>query len=101
MSTNPTERQKFCRACEHPVSRHYKDVEHVVRCLVVERGTSSRGIIGLPYEKYCPCRNRRMPPKPKAMRTGTVYDDEMAILAEDAEKLRRAVKRATQRSKKR
>lgn len=91
---------KYCDGCGHPISRHYKDVSNIVRCVVVERGTSSRGVIGLPYEKDCLCKNGRLP-KVKAVRTGTVYDDEIAIAHEDAARIKRYIQRAEQRSKKR
>jgi hypothetical protein len=85
--------RNYCDGCGHSISKHYKDVRDVVRCTVVEHGTSSRGIIGLPYQKDCDCANYKLP-KQKASRTGTVYDDEIAIAIEDAETFRKAVKRA-------
>jgi hypothetical protein len=80
---------KFCPGCDHPIARHYNDVRGVARCLVVERGTSTRGVIGLPYERSCECANGKLP-KRKAVRTGTVYDDSIEITLEDAAKLRAA-----------
>lgn len=50
---------EVCAGCEHDLSRHYNDVENTVRCLYVERGTSTSGIIGLPYEVHCDCKNYR------------------------------------------
>jgi hypothetical protein len=44
-----------CPGCEHLLSRHYFDVTGVARCLHTERGTSSSGIIGLPWEASCDC----------------------------------------------
>lgn len=48
-----------CTGCGHLRSRHFRDVDGIVRCLVVERGTSSSGVIGLPWETPCDCADYR------------------------------------------
>lgn len=49
--------EKYCDSCGHSLKRHYKDVENNIQCNVVESGTSTRGVIGLPYRNECDCEN--------------------------------------------
>jgi hypothetical protein len=48
---------EVCAGCEHGIDLHYNDVRGVVRCLNVDSGTSSKGIIGLPYSVRCDCKD--------------------------------------------
>jgi hypothetical protein len=48
---------ELCIACGHPISRHFQDVTGVVRCIHTNRGTTTHGIIGMPYEIHCDCAN--------------------------------------------
>jgi hypothetical protein len=44
-----------CTGCGHSLSRHFRDVKGIARCLVTESGTSTSGVIGLPWELDCDC----------------------------------------------
>lgn len=46
-----------CQGCDHPLRRHFRAVDGVVVCLVTESGTSSSGVIGLPWTRRCDCEN--------------------------------------------
>jgi hypothetical protein len=50
-----------CTGCGHDINKHYTSPIGVVRCLVVKRGESTKGVIGLPYEIDCPCSNYVVP----------------------------------------
>ena len=82
---------KWCKGCGHEIDRHFKNVRGVVRCAVAEHGHSTRGIIGIPYTKSCDCADWKVPEK-KPTRTGTVYDDEIALAHDAGERLRKYVK---------
>ena len=59
---------EVCPACNHGVSWHFNDVTGVARCLVVHRGETTSGIIGLPWERRCPCANFQVPEQPEPER---------------------------------
>ena len=60
--TAPDQReQEKCGNCGHRVAKHYKDPRGVYRCLVVKRGETTSGVIGLPYEHECDCEQFHMP----------------------------------------
>ncbi len=44
-----------CIGCDHGLNHHFQDVTGVVRCLVVDSGTSSSGVIGIAYSHQCDC----------------------------------------------
>lgn len=46
---------EICPSCEHAIGRHYADPKGVVRCMVIHRGTSTSGILGIPFEYECDC----------------------------------------------
>ena len=92
--------KEYCDACDHLIGQHFTNVRDDICCTAVEHGTSTtRGVIGLPYTKSCDCKNYKLPPR-KVSRTGTVYDDEIAIAIEDGKRLAAAVKRASGRKRK-
>lgn len=47
----------ICPACEHSLGRHYRAADDTIRCLITESGTSTSGVIGLPWSRACDCRN--------------------------------------------
>lgn len=47
--------ESFCSGCNHSLSRHYKDVTGVVRCLVLEVHISSGGLTGFLANYMCDC----------------------------------------------
>lgn len=49
--------REVCAHCGHGIERHFNDVTGVARCLWTERGTTDRGVIGLPFERRCGCTN--------------------------------------------
>lgn len=49
--------ESFCTTCEHKLGDHFKAVDGTVRCLHVESGLSSRGILGEPFTTRCDCVN--------------------------------------------
>lgn len=48
-------KEEFCEGCNHQIGRHYKDVNGVVRCLVIERHISSSGLSGFLSDHICDC----------------------------------------------
>jgi len=47
-----------CPGCGHSIDDcHFTNVRGVVRCTNVDSGTSSRGVIGIPYSHRCDCKN--------------------------------------------
>lgn len=48
-----------CNGCGHPRARHYRDVDNIVRCMVVASGRSTSGVIGEPWSQECDCTNYR------------------------------------------
>ena len=44
-----------CPGCGHTMSMHFRDVRGVARCLVVDHGVSTSGIIGEPWSCRCDC----------------------------------------------
>lgn len=50
-----------CVGCGHNIAKHYSDPTGKVRCMVVKRGVSTRGVQGLPYAIDCPCTNYSVP----------------------------------------
>jgi hypothetical protein len=50
-----SESTDVCPGCEHSLSRHFRDVTGVVRCLVTHSGVSDRGVIGIPWRTECDC----------------------------------------------
>lgn len=59
MANIPT--AEICPGCGHPMSLHVNDVTGRARCFAVERGVSSSGVLGLPYERHCPCADFKVP----------------------------------------
>lgn len=53
--SDPRAQVEVCVGCEHPIAKHFESVDGKVRCLVVEHGTSTRGVIGIPYTNDCDC----------------------------------------------
>lgn len=52
---------EVCVCCGHSIARHYEDPLKIIRCMVVERGETTSGVIGLPYERECLCSNYELP----------------------------------------
>ena len=52
-----------CGGCFHPLSRHYRDVTGVARCLATDSGYSTAGVIGLPWKYECDCEEFVSPQK--------------------------------------
>lgn len=55
--TQSSLRENNCDGCDHTRGRHFRDVDGVVRCLVVASGVSDRGVIGIPWSAGCDCVN--------------------------------------------
>lgn len=51
------EDEEICAGCDHLIALHFKDIREVIRCTNVDSGTSSRGVIGIPYSQRCDCKN--------------------------------------------
>lgn len=47
--------KEACVGCGHDIEMHFQNVLGKARCLVTERGVSSSGVIGLPWEVACDC----------------------------------------------
>jgi hypothetical protein len=52
---------EVCVACAHDIEKHVQTVIGTIRCLVVEHGETTKGVIGLPWQRDCPCRDYQMP----------------------------------------
>lgn len=66
MTEPATVQDEFCDGCRHSLGLHYRDVKGIARCMVVSRGVSTRGILGLPWEQGCPCVEFKIPtPQPE------------------------------------
>ncbi len=48
-----------CPGCDHPFAKHFVDVTGVARCLHVAHGTSSTGVMGVPWTWECDCADFR------------------------------------------
>lgn len=46
---------EVCTECGHPIGQHFQSIDGKVRCVFVERGFSTGGICGMPYEIHCDC----------------------------------------------
>jgi hypothetical protein len=79
------ERQAIEDECGHDMALHYRDGNGTLRCRWEERGTSTRGVIGLPTLKTCDCINGRK------FKRSTAYGREVSV-DELPERLRRIVK---------
>lgn len=64
MTCNP---KTYCAACGHSRGKHYKDLDGVTRCNYQEHGTTSKGVIGLPYTVECDCVNLKVPKRDKSL----------------------------------
>ena len=52
----PSDRtQEICAGCGHSLGSHFESVDKHVRCLVTEHGTTTGGVIGLPFTHSCDC----------------------------------------------
>jgi len=57
MADTEQEDKEECPGCNHLWDIHFRNIKGIVRCTHIETGTSSRGVIGIPYSIRCDCRN--------------------------------------------
>ena len=48
---------EVCIGCGHSLGNHFQDVTGKVRCLFSSSGTSSEGVLGMPWAETCDCIN--------------------------------------------
>lgn len=56
----------ICLACKHHVEMHYMAPTGKIRCLYVENGASTSGVLDLPYSKHCPCSDYKIAKETKS-----------------------------------
>lgn len=49
--------EEICVGCNHTIGMHFQSVDGKVRCLMPESGTSTSGVLGMPYTMHCDCVN--------------------------------------------
>lgn len=84
--------QDVCLACEHSMRSHFQSVTGEVVCLVSESGTSSSGVIGLPWTRRCDCVNYESDSAKRAR-------DEIAERAAERDELRARIAEAISRDR--
>jgi hypothetical protein len=52
---------EVCPGCDHNMRSHFVSVTGEVICLVSHSGTSSSGVIGIPWTTHCDCVNHESP----------------------------------------
>ena len=71
-----------CLGCGHSIGQHFQSVDGKVRCLYADSGTTTSGILGIPYTTQCDCVDYRSDAaekhKEKERRKAKEWDEHMA-----------------------